>query len=119
MDLKRGLKNADPQRDVRAAELRDALGLTHRKIAAVLEFQLPESYHGGDNAPATYKIPTVKSAIKRGRELLKQVLTDDEEYEQYLERIKPGLKSWYEYFLAIQADVVQQLQKVMSDPHSE
>jgi hypothetical protein len=84
-------KGADLQRDVRAAELRDALGLKHREIAAMLEFPAPESYR------VTGKIPVVKNAIDRGRKLLKQVLPDEEKYEHYLKRIETPLRSWYEY----------------------
>jgi hypothetical protein len=84
-------KNADPQRDVRAAELRDALGLKHREIAAVLEFPLPESHR------VMGKIPAVKNAIGRGRGLLKQVLPDEDKYELYLKRVETPLRGWYEY----------------------
>ena len=84
-------KGADPQRDVTAAALRDALMLKHREIAAFLEFSLPDDFQ------ITGKIPAVKSAIERGRALLRQALADTNEYEHYMEQIRPELKDWHDY----------------------
>jgi hypothetical protein len=84
-------KGANPQRDVLAAELRNAMGLKHREIAEFLDFPLPDSYRD------TGKIPAVKNAIGRGEALLKQALTGEGEYDRYMEQIEPGLKAWHEY----------------------
>jgi len=88
-------KGADPQRDVLAAELRGALGLKHREIAEFLDFPLPDSYR------VTGKIPAVKNAIGRGEALLKQALSDEGEYDRYMERIEPELKVWHGYISQI------------------
>jgi hypothetical protein len=87
-------KGVDPQRDAKAAELRDALTLTHRQIAAVLDFPLPPDFQ------TTGKVPGVRNAIERGRKLLKQALPNEGEYDRYIHRIRPKLKSWYEYVSA-------------------
>jgi hypothetical protein len=98
-------KGVDPQRDIRAAELKDALGLKALEIAEVLEFTVPEDYHTNKNihlhsisTSGTYKIPAVTIAIERGRNLLRQALPNESEYENYMERIRPALRSWNEYW---------------------
>jgi hypothetical protein len=88
-------KGVDPQRDAKAAELRDALNLTHRQIAAVLDFPLPPDFQ------TTGKVPAVRNAIERGRKLLKQALPNEGEYDRYLHRISPELKSWYVYISTV------------------
>jgi hypothetical protein len=92
-------KGAAPQRDIRAAELSDALGLKHLEIATVLGLPVPNDYrankenlHGG-----TYKIPAVIAAIERGRNLLKQALLSEEEYKNYMQLISPKVKDRYAY----------------------
>lgn len=86
-------KRAAPQRDIRAAELRDALGLKHHEIAMVLGFPLPNDYR------VTYKVPAVSSAIRRGQKLLKQALPSKGEYENYMQRMGPALENWRQHEL--------------------
>lgn len=77
---------------VRASELKDALKASHVKVGEILEVSLDRDYHAlkGSNK-------RVEDMVKRGRELLVQVL-GEEGYWQHIETVKPYLDHWYSLF---------------------
>jgi len=73
-----------------AAELKDALRLSYREVGEALKIPLDAEYYAlkGSNKRA-------EDMVRRGRELLVQVLGDEETYDMHLEAIRPALDRWH------------------------
>ncbi len=79
---------ADPGLDVRSAELRDSLGLTHRRIGEILHLPLAQSYQ----IKGHHK--RVGDMIERGRKMLVRAL-GQKGYRAHLEAIESDLRHFY------------------------
>jgi hypothetical protein len=79
----------DAEGDIRAAELKGALGLSHRRVGEMLGVTLDQDYYAlkGSNKK-------VEDKVRRGRKLLIQAL-GEEGYTEHLEAVKPHLDHWY------------------------
>lgn len=80
----------NPQRWILAAELHDALGLTYREVGEALGAHMNSDYYAikGTNKKAA-------DMVKKGRELLLQVLKDEAFYRTHLAAVKPALERWH------------------------
>lgn len=76
---------ADQELDVRAAELRDATGLSYREIAEVLEVPLTESQKIKVYSKRIFNM------VDRGRKVLVRALGGEAGYQAHLKAIKPDL----------------------------
>lgn len=87
-------KGADPELDIWAAELRDALGLEWGKIGEILGKPLPKAYYGDNGTLPKYDHQEARNMGKRGRKRLKRELKE-EGYDQHIEARRPDLKRWH------------------------
>lgn len=82
-------KIPDPQLDLRAAELKNALDLEHREIGEILRVPQTEKEvreHGGNRA--------VGHSITRGQKLFISNLGEDG-YRTHIEAVRPYLRRWH------------------------
>ena len=80
----------DPQRDVRAAVLQDAFGLSTLRIGKILRFETPTNPHIKRENRA------VAAAAQRGRELLHYYFGAEDLWRQKAKRIRTYRALWFE-----------------------
>ena len=78
----------DAERDLRAAELKDALGLSNFEVGQVLHVPLDQNYYEQRRSNKQ-----AENMAVRGRKLWKQVL-GEMGYKKHLETVRPRLKRW-------------------------
>ena len=77
------------ERALRAAELKDALGLSNFEIGKILHIPLNQDYYERKRSNKQ-----AENMVAGGRKLWKQIL-GEEGYEKHLEAVRPHLERWY------------------------